>query len=84
MRTNSLNILYLRVDEVRPYDNPVRNHNRAALRKLRKLIGFHPNTQSVLPTEDLNTGDTRNTGQFVLQVDDGVIGQKIGTVPIIR
>jgi DNA modification methylase len=38
VQTNSLAIVHLRLDEVRPSAEPVRTHNKAALRKLRKLI----------------------------------------------
>jgi hypothetical protein len=38
MRTNSLTIDYLPLGDVRPYAGAVRNHNRAQLRKLAKLI----------------------------------------------
>jgi ParB-like chromosome segregation protein Spo0J len=38
VRLNSLSITYLRVEAVRPYVHAARHHNRAKLRKLRKLI----------------------------------------------
>lgn len=38
MRTNSLTIDYLPLEDVRPYAGAVRHHNRAQLRKLGKLI----------------------------------------------
>ena len=40
--------------------------SESALAKLRELIGLYPDAQSVLPAEDLNTGNARDTGQLIL------------------
>ena len=41
------------------------------------LSGLHPDAQRVLAAEDLHAGDAFDAGDLVLQVDDGVVGEKI-------
>src|SRR5262249_4606109 len=52
--------------------------------EFRKLIGIYPHAECVLPTEYLNARDARDSGQFVLELDDGVVCKEIDVVLSIR
>ena len=52
--------------------------------ELGQLVGLHPDAQRVLAAEDLHARDARDARQFVLQIDDGVIGEKVGAVFVAR